>query len=330
MNILLALNSTIPVQHYGGTERVVWYLGKELVKLGHKVTLLVKFGSFCEFAKVIYLDDTKSIKDQIPADIDIIHFHYEPIGMNEISKPYVITFHGNVNSPFETNLNTIFVSKNHAARFGSKSYVYNGLDWDDYSKPNLSQKREYFHFLGKAAWRVKNVKGAIDLIKNTRTEKLKVLGGKRFNFKMGLRFTFSPRISFEDNVGGKSKDVFLNASKGLIFPVRWHEPFGLAITESLFFGCPVFGTPYGSLPEIVNSEVGFLSNSQSELQIAVENSNQFNPKTCFEYASEVFNSKIMALSYLEKYNKVISNEKLNSIAPKIQIVQKEKFLEWNK
>ena len=41
--------------------------------------------------------------------------------------------------------------------------------------------------------------------------------------------------------------------------MRWHEPFGIALIEALYFGCPVFGTPYGSLPEIVEEGVqGFL------------------------------------------------------------------------
>ena len=55
----------------------------------------------------------------------------------------------------------------------------------------------------------------------------------------------------------------------MIFPVRWHEPFGLAIVESLYFGCPVFGTPYGSLPEIVAPDVGVLSARASDLAEAV-------------------------------------------------------------
>ncbi len=68
----------------------------------------------------------------------------------------------------------------------------------------------------------------------------------------------------------QSEFDLLNQSKGLIFPVLWHEPFGLAITESLFYGCPIFGTPYGALPEIVQSEYGFLSNDSKELINAIK------------------------------------------------------------
>jgi glycosyltransferase involved in cell wall biosynthesis len=328
MKILIVNDTLIPVKLYGGTERVIWYLGKELVKLGHEVTYLVKQGSTCDFAKIIHIDENNDIINQIPNDIHFVHFNFAPVNLHNLKKPYLITIHGNTNDLNMFDLNAVFVSSNHASRYGSSSFVHNGLDWDEYTKPNLSQERKYFHFLGKAAWRVKNVKGAIEVIKNTKAEHLKVLGGTRFNIKMGLRFTFSPRISFSGMVGGSEKDMLLNGSKGLIFPVRWHEPFGLAIIESLYYGCPVFGTPYGSIPEIVKSDFGYCSNEIEKLTNAIENYHLYNPKHCHEYALTEFSSKKMALAYLEKYERILSNETLNAVAPQLKELQTQKFLEW--
>lgn len=328
MKILIVDNSKIPVSLYGGTERVIWSLGKELVKLQHQVGYLVKAGSSCDFATVHPIDEQKELLAQIPEEYDIVHFNFTPPGVRRLQKPYIITIHGNINHLQDLDLNSVFVSGNHASRHGSDSYVHNGLDWDEYVKPDLDARRTYFHFLGKAAWRLKNVKGAIDIIKQTPSEKLRVLGGVRFNIKMGLRFTFSPRIRFYGMVGGEKKDRLLNGSKGLVFPVRWHEPFGLALIESLYFGCPVFGTPYGSLPEIVNAETGFLSNKTEELVRAVCHAGDFSAGRCHEYARESFNSKKMARSYLEKYETVRSGRTLNRIAPRLIALQQEKFLEW--
>lgn len=328
MHILIVNNTVVPVKLYGGTERVIWYLGKELVKLGHKVSFLVKQGSYSDFARVIFIDETKPIIEQIPDDVDIVHFNFAPVGIEKIKKPYIITMHGNLNDKRDLDKNTVFVSKNHAERFGSEEFVHNGLDWDDYTKPSLDNKRNYYHFLGNAAWRVKNVKGSIDIINSSKKERLKVLGGKRFNFKMGLRFTFSPKVNFYGMVGGEKKDKLLNGSKGLIFPVRWHEPFGLAIIESLYFGCPVFGTPYGSLPELVPPEVGVLSNNKNTLIEAIKNSQDFSPIACHNYAVKKFNSKKMALSYIDKYERVISGETLNKTNPQLKEIQTEKFLPW--
>jgi len=194
--------------------------------------------------------------------------------------------HGNPKNQSPLDLNTIFVSQNHAERFGSNSFVHNGLNWDDYSEVDLEKKRTFYHFLGKAAWKIKNVVGAIDIAKQA-NKHIDILGGHRFNFKMGLRFTFTHKAHFHGMVGGAEKDMYLKRSKGLIFPVLWHEPFGLAIIESLYFGSPVFATPYGSLPELVKNDVGFLSNKKDELINAVK-SNSFKPTICHEYANDLF------------------------------------------
>jgi len=329
MRILIVNTGVIPVFAYGGTERVIWGLGKELVKRGHKVTYLVNKGSYCDFAEVIHIDDSRSIIEQVNGDYDVIHFNFRPNSLESLKIPYIVTIHGNTNDEQPLDINTVFVSKNHAARYGSDSFVYNGLDWNEYKKPDFDAKRKYFHFLGNAAWRVKNVVGAIEVVKGTKSEYLKVMGGVRFNFKMGLRLTLSPRISFEGMVGGDGKYALINGSKGLIFPVRWHEPFGLAIIESLYFGCPVFGTPYGALPELVHSDVGFLSNKKKEISDAILSSDNYDPLTCHQYALDMFNSQKMAYEYLLKYEKVISGEFLNKFPPKLIQLQHDKFLDWS-
>lgn len=326
MNILIVDSGIIPARKYGGTERVIWYLGKELSKMGHKVTYLVSKGSTCDFASVLFLDQNRKLSGQIPSSTDIVHLNF--MSSEWIEKPYIVTIHGNCNDFREFDINTVFVSKNHASRFASDSFVYNGLDWDDYGNPDLLRKRNKFHFLGKAAWSVKNVAGAIDVIKATKNEELMVLGGHRLNLKMGFRFTRSSRIQFYGMVGCDEKNSLLQKSKGLIFPVRWNEPFGLALIESMFFGCPVFGTPYGSLPEIVNPEVGFLSNKADELVHEIERVDQFSRTQCHNYALEFFNSKVMAELYLEKYLKVLNGGKLNVRPPRLIEKQTEKLLEW--
>ena len=327
MHVLIVHNGILPVLRYGGTERVLWYLGKELATMGHRVSLLVKRGSSCDFGEVRFINPALPLSSQIPETVDVVHFNNSPPA-EAIDKPYIVTMHGNRNDEAEFHPNTVFVSKNHAERYGSNSFVYNGLDWDDYGQPDWNTARNYFHFLGNAAWRVKNIQGAIKVATSVQNEKLYVLGGYRLNLKMGFRLTLHPRVRFFGMVGGQRKLSLLMHSKGLIFPVRWHEPFGLALIESLYFGCPVLGTPYGSLPEIVHSEVGFLSASSHELAQALKDIKQYSPKHCHEYARDCFNSKVMALAYLEKYNTVLNGKDLNSAPPKLQQRQNTKFLYW--
>lgn len=327
MNILIVSPSVIPAHLYGGTERVIWDLGKELSNLGHQVSYLVNQGSSCPFAKVNFLNRNCSLNEQISEEIDMVHLNFQP--QEEISKPYVVTQHGNTNDlNYSFDANTIFVSKNHAERHGSEQFVYNGLDWNEYSKPTLNTKKDYFHFLGRAAWRVKNVKGAINIARGS-NEKLMVMGGHRLNLKMGVSYTPYPSIKFAGMVDNVRKSAIMSKSKGLIFPVKWHEPFGLALTESLYFGCPVFGTPYGSLPELINTEVGFLSSKTSELSEAVRNVENYSPEHCHQYAIDLFNSKVMADLYLEKYEQVLNGNSLNKVEPALKIEQTEKFLPFD-
>ncbi|MBC7651273.1 MAG: glycosyltransferase [Deinococcales bacterium] len=323
MHVLIVNNTTIPALKYGGTERVIWWLGKELVKRGHKVTYLVSKSSTCFFANVLELRTDKPFNDLIPEDVDVIHLNH---GVNETPlKPYIVTLHGNINDQNKLDKNTVFVSANHAARFGSDIFVHNGIDIEDYGAPVFNNLRKYSHFLGDAAWRVKNIRGAIKIATKAKMP-LHVIGGVRFNFNQGLRFTFSPNVTFHGIKGGAEKNAILNQSKAMLFPVLWHEPFGIAIIESLFFGCPVFGTPYGSLPEIITKEVGFLSNKSAELVNALKDVESYNRKACNDYVMTHFTSVQMAEKYLQFYEQVLNGNSLNNMHPQLLQVQTEKFL----
>lgn len=314
MHIVIAHHTRLPVFTYGGTERIMWWLGKVLVNEGHRVTYLINQGSQCPFAEVKPINNKKPLNDQIPESADLVHFFFQP--RESIDKPFLVTNQGNVPDEDKQLLlaqNTVFVSRDHAARHGASCFVYNGIDPTDYEGPSLGTERSYFHFLGKASWKVKNLKGAIDIATES-GHRLEVIGGSRWNFKMGFRFTSNRNVKFHGMIGGKAKDRILNHSKGLIFPVLWNEPFGIAMIESLYFGCPVFGTQIGSLPEVVSPEVGYLSNSKSDL-IKAMSELSFSPQICHEYILENFTSDKMMKAYLSLYDRVLNGEPLNERAP---------------
>ena len=325
LHILIISKGKIPVVKYGGVERDVWYLGKELARMGHRITYLVNKGSSCDFAGVIPLDPAKPLSKQIPEDVDLVHSHI--LLQEALPKPYLITLHGNARGHKEYDLNTSFISRSHAAQYGSDVFVYNGLGLEEYGKPRFDQPREYLHFLGKAAWKVKNLSGCISIARSAGLP-LRVLGGHRVNLKMGMRITLDPRIRFEGMVGGEHKNRLINGSKALLFPVRWPEPMGLAVVESLYFGCPVFGTPYGALPELVTEEFGFLSNRKTELVEALSHVEEYDRKKCHEYVCDNFSSAHMARNFLLLYEKVLNGEALNPRPPKLVDPNPPRFLPW--
>ena len=325
MHILIVNNTPIPALKYGGTERVIWWLGKALVQAGHRVSYLVPPGSVCPFADVYPYHPSLPFNQQVPADkgIDLIHLNH---GVNETPVlPHLVTMHGNLNSQVPLPLNTVFVSHNHASRFGSDVFVHNGIDADDYGDPQLNRPRSYIHFLGDAAWRVKNVQGAISISRKAGLP-LHVVGGYRFNFNQGIRLSFDRHVHFHGMKGGEEKNEILRGSKALLFPVRWHEPFGLALIESLYFGCPVFGTPYGSLPEIVTADAGFLSADSAELAKALSHIGAYRAEHCHAYAIEQFSAVKMMRAYLALYEKILNGYTLHTLPPVLKEIQYEKFL----
>lgn len=323
MHICIVNNSIIPALKYGGTERIVWWLGKMLVKMGHQVSYLVAKGSYCSFATVYELNSAVPFNSQVPECVDFLHVFS---GNNEPPvKPHLFTLQGNLNVPLELNLNTVFVSKNHASRFGSTCFVHNCIDVEDYGKPDFNCKRNYIHFLADAAWRVKNVRGAIKIAKAAGVQ-LQVIGGVRYNFNMGIRLTFDSNTRFNGMKGQAEKNAILKGSRGLLFPVLWHEPFGIAVVESLYYGCPVVGTPYGSMTELIPKEVGYLSARKSDLVHAIKHLDDYDRTACHHYVLDNFTSDKMTLQYLVLYEKVLNGERLNVVPPKLEIVQLEKFL----
>ena len=327
MHILLVSRNRIPVFAYGGTERVIWDLGKALNRLGHTVSYLVKPRSRCDFGAVLPLDKRKPLLPQVEEAMrrvgaDIAHFQSNPfpglIAAEDFALPYVMTEHGNSDVGTWYPRNVVFIARDHARRHGSRHFVHNGLDWGGYGNVDFRARRKHCHFLGNSDWPVKNLPGAIDVALKAAVP-LEVMGGKRLQFKPEFRFTWQPGIRFHGMVGGAKKFALLNGSRGMIFPVRWHEPFGLAVIESLYFGCPVFATPYGAIPELVPEHCGVLSNSLEALASALQRAPEFSSEGCHEHARDHFHSQRMAQGYLEKYQQVLDGKPLHQTPPMTQV-----------
>lgn len=323
MHVLIECNAVLPTIAYGGTERVVWWLGKALSKQGHTISYLAKKGSVCPFGNIIEFNPNRPINEQIPADVDIVHFN--GAGPHNCDKPYLITTHGNSPPGHTFDQNTVFISSNQAQRSNGNFYIHHGLDIEDYGDPALSAPRENLVFLAKAAWKVKNVRGAIRMAREAGVG-IDVAGGSRLNFKMGFRLTADRNAKFHGMVAQDRKLELLRGTEGLIFPVLWHEPFGLAVIEAMYFGNPAFTTPWGSLPELIPEEVGFCSDSESALVNAIQNRDQYNRQHIHQYVCDHFNNDRMAREHVAAYEKVLNGEKLNSRLPiKPDVAEPKRF-----
>lgn len=304
----------------------MWSLYRAQTEQGHKVRFLWGKAKSLPSNATVYKKG-KSIESQIGDWPDIVHFHYPYFG--ELHKPFICTEHFGSDTEAEYPLNTVFVSRKHAETNGADCFVYNGLDWSRYGEPGLNgasilngapkwnASNGYFHFLGKARLPTKNLKGAINIAKLADV-RLHVLGGPRLYVgRRGSYFYADKRIRFHGMVGGPKKHDLIRESRGLICPVRWHEPFGLVFIESLYLGTPVFATPYGSLPELIDSpDIGFLSSDSRELAAAIMRVSDYDRRHCHEVAKSRFGADTMASNYMTCYERVMGGERLNSRVPK--------------
>lgn len=317
---VLLTQLSIPPKDYGGTERVLWGLYQGQKSLGHEVKFITKNKSINPDA--LYFNEEQSLESQIEGWADIIHFHYPYHG--DINTPFVCTEHSNSEVEKEYPINTIYLSSKHAENYSANCFVHNGLYWPDYGEPNFNPKH-YVHFLAKASWRIKNLQGSVRIAQKANIP-IHILGGKRFNIRRNPYFYSSSKLTFHGMIGGKQKNELVRNSKGLIFPVLWHEPFGLAVIESLYLGCPILATPFGSLPDIITQEnLGLLSDSYSVLIEAVENIDRFDRRACHDHAQTYFSHVAMAKSYVQCYEKVLAGEALNAAKPKAKANIKERL-----
>ena len=302
----------IPAKLYGGTQRVIYWLGKALLELGHQVTVIGPPG--CELPgadiRVPQGDpnDPREWWPLLPERTDIVHLWDSATPQCE--KPFLVTIEGNGQPGQKFHANTLFVSRKHAGNHGSKHFVYNGLDPAEYGFAET--RGDYAVFLAKARWAVKNFPGAVQVAQRAGL-KLHVLGLRNWPLNLQRLLPAINGVKYHGMLGGEAKRELLARARCLIFPVRWEEPFGIALTEALVSGCYVVATPYGSLPEIVTPETGVLATDVDTLARAVISPEKFSPAACRERVLRGgFTHLDMARAYLDYYQRILTHGRLGS------------------
>ncbi len=294
MHVALYVHDRLPVKGYGGTQRVVVWLARGLAELGHRVSLIAGEGSRVPEAALIPI----TLKHPRPAEIelgpllppgiDVVH-SFTPWVTPPPGIPYLFTQEGNARPGKALPPYTIFVSADHAARHGSRSFVYNGIDPAEYRFQR--EKGDYDFFLGRLH-KEKGYHLAIEGALRT-GRKLVIAGGWRPSFRRLVRFL--------GEVDGQDKAKWLAGARCLWMPALWDEPFGLTLAEALMSGTPLIGTRRGSLPEIVSPDVGGLGDTLDELVAIAERIGAVDPAACRARAERWFSHRVMAEEYLRVY-----------------------------
>lgn len=336
----------IPPRAYGGTEKIVASIADGLVSHGHDVTLFASGDSKTKAKLVSILPKSLGIKAIVKdsalvplleynecvkreKEFDIIHSHAEYLGLfalNKAKTPVVHTWHGSyyegetteekrkVLKEFKTS-NFITISDNQRGGIPELNYiatVYNGIDVSKYSFSD-SKEGKYLLWVGRMA----KEKGPLDAIRTAKKLNIPlILIGAIDVFEQDyFNKVIKPEINTklitfisEETAPEKLNEFYKNAICTL-FPISWHEPFGLVIIESMASGTPVVAYDMGSISEILRNGLnGYYVDRYSGIQglaDAVKKIGGIDRRSCRQYIEENFSVSRMVDNYEKVYAKLL-------------------------
>ncbi|KAB1914010.1 glycosyltransferase [Micromonospora sp. AMSO31t] len=112
-------------------------------------------------------------------------------------------------------------------------------------------------------------------------------------------------VRWVGTVAGRERDDLVAGARASLFPLRWEEPGGTAVVESLALGTPVVATARGCLPELVeHGRTGLLTADEEELGDLVLAAGLLDEDECRREAAVRFTPELMAQRYVELYQRV--------------------------
>ncbi|SCF14081.1 Glycosyltransferase involved in cell wall bisynthesis [Micromonospora coriariae] len=112
-------------------------------------------------------------------------------------------------------------------------------------------------------------------------------------------------VRWVGTVAGQERDDLLASARASLFPLRWEEPGGTAVVESLALGTPVVATTRGCLPELIeHGRTGLLTANEEELGELVLAAELLDVDECRRVAAQRFTPAVMAQRYVELYQRV--------------------------
>jgi glycosyltransferase involved in cell wall biosynthesis len=335
------LMEAVPPKLYGGTERIVAYLSDELVAQGHDVTLFAS-GDSVTTAKLeavwpnaLRLDD--GIKDPIAphimmvemisrrgAEFDVIHGHIDYLAyplLRRLGVPFVTTLHGRLDLPELTPLYHVFddvpvvsISDSQRVPLPHANYVatvHHGLP--ERLLPQGFGGGHYLAFIGRispekgpdAAIRIA-ARAGMPLKMAAKVDKV-----DQAYFASAVQPLLAhSNVEFIGEIGEKQKPALLGNAAGLLFPIAWREPFGLAMIEAMACGTPVIAFPGGSVPEVLEDGVtGFIVETEDEAVAAVGKLHTLDRARIRREFETRFTARRMASDYLNIYRRLIARDR---------------------
>ena len=323
----------IPPPLYGGIEQVVDGLSRGFADSGHDVMLFTTGDSTCPVERRWLLERAEGermgftvpeLRHVLAAyeaveGFDVVHDHtlLGPLLAHDHRAPAVVT---TIHGPFNEELVDLYsrmapvpvIAISHAQRTAAPEVpiarvIHHGVEPADF--PIGSGDGGYCLFLG----RMFPEKGAHAAVAAARKAGVPlVLAGKcrepweRRYFENDVLPQMGPDTTFVGEVSHEEKLRLLAGARATLFPIRWNEPFGLVVIESLACGTPVLAFPEGAVPEVVeHARTGFLCRDETDMAEAIAAVDVIDRRECRAAVEGYFSRRRMVDEHLEFFSQLL-------------------------
>ncbi len=330
----------VPPRAYGGTERIVHELVRELDRRGHDVTTFasgdsnvpgrlvatvpeaLRPGGFSGDPSPYFYLTIHAVLDHID-EFDVIHSHLEWASflLARISPiPVVSTFHGRLDLPWaeasfkSAPLGLVAISANQASTHPDVPWagiVHNGLTLDD--APFDRRRGDGLCFVGRVAPE-KGILEAIEIAKATgrplriaaKTSQLPIERAYYQDIFIPALEAAGSSVEFLGELEQTDRDLLFAESYASLMPGSWPEPFGLVAIEALACGTPIIARRVGALPEIIRDGVdGFFGDDIEQLAYLVDRIADLDREAIRASVLERFSAARMTDRYEEIYRTLL-------------------------
>ena len=341
MRIALTADPEIPVPpvHYGGIERVIDMVARNLAARGHELTLFAHPASTCPVVKMAWpgassashadtIRNASLLANQVArSGFDLVHSfsrlaYLAPILPRAI--PKLMSYQRAI-SPRTTRLahrlsrgSLRFSAISHqmirgVANIGQWRIVPNGVSTKTYVFRAAVACDAPLVFLG----RVEEIKGAHIAIEAARRagRKLIIAGNVPDAHREWFNARIAPHIDTEQvnymgPVDDAQKNDLLGKAYALLMPIIWEEPFGIVMAEAMACGAPVIGFRRGAVPEVVESGVtGFVVDTLDEMVEAIARAGALDRSACRARVEAYYSDSAVADGYLRLYEDMLSPDR---------------------
>jgi len=334
------LMEAVPPKLYGGTERIVSYLTDQLAELGHEVTLFASGDSVTkatlepvwpcalrlDAAMRDYLAPHIVMLEQVARradEFDIVHLHLDYLGypiLRRTATPFLATLHGRLDLPelgplYRTfdDVPVISISESQREPLPQAAYaatVQHGIP-ARLLLPGFGAGG-YLAFLGRIS--PEKAPDAAIRIAAAAKMPLKIAAkvdnvDKQYFAERIEPMLGAAHVEFIGEIGDDQKGEFLGNAAGLLFPIAWREPFGLAMIEAMACGTPVVAFRNGSVPEVIDEGVtGFIVDNEEEAAAAVHRLRGLDRARIRRVFDDRFTARRMAEDYVNIYRRLIARD----------------------